>query len=239
MLDRLRRGKISGCGAAVPPLAEEAITGSPRVVAQLGPEPFTDAMRAHPDFDIIVGGRAYDPAPHVGYAAWLAGLAGEDDERDGLGTARAQRNYGAFTHVGKILECGGVCAEPKSHGAHATIYRGGVFDIAPIDPAARCTPLTVGAHTLYEKARPDILSGPGGALDIRGSTFEPLADGRTVRIRGSLFRFSTEEGRPYQFKLEAARVVGYRSMYMGSFHDRTLFLALYLQSQLYMYMEKS
>ncbi|EMR68246.1 putative caib baif family enzyme protein [Eutypa lata UCREL1] len=221
VLDRLQRGKITGCGSAVPPLVASEVEGSPRVVAQLGPEPFTDAMRAHPDFDIIVGGRAYDPAPHIGYAAWLAGLAGEDDDGD-LGSARAQTNYGAFTHVGKILECGGVCAEPKSHGAHATIYRGGVFDVTPTDPDARCTPLTVGAHTLYEKSRPDILYGPGGALDIRSSTFEQLEDGRTVRVRGSLFRFSTAEGLPYQFKLEAARVVGYRSMYMGSFHDPIL-----------------
>lgn len=230
----MRRGKISGCGTAVPPLTEEAVKGSPRIVAQLGPEPFLDAMRAHPDFDIIVAGRSYDPAPHVGYGAWQAELVGEDDDAAGtLGSKRAQRNFGAFTHVGKILECGGVCAEPKSHGAHATIYRSrdstsgaAAFVITPIDPAARCTPLSVAAHTLYEKSRPDVLQGPGGALDIQGSSFEQLADGRTVRIRGSLFHFDSAigDGRPsYQFKLEAARTIGYRTMYMGTFHDRKLY----------------
>ncbi|RYP32718.1 hypothetical protein DL767_005052 [Monosporascus sp. MG133] len=217
VIDRLRRGKISGCGSAVPELTEEAVEDTPRVVAQLGPEPFTDVMREHPDFNIIVAGRAYDPAPHVGYAAWLAGA--EDDPPD---SETARYNFGAFTHVGKILECGGVCAEPKSHGAHATVYRGGVFDVTPVDPAARCTPVTVGAHTLYEKSRPDVLHGPGGALDLRGSTFEQLEDGRTVRVRGSLFHFSTANGEPYQFKLEGARVIGYRSMFMGSFHDPIL-----------------
>ena len=227
----MRRGKISRCGTAVPALTEEAVENSPRVVAQLGPEPFLDAMRAHPDFDIIVAGRAYDPAPHVGYGAWLAGLVGEDDDAEGsLGSERAQRNFGAFTHAGKILECGGVCAEPKSLGAHATIYRGRdansgatAFDVTPIDPSARCTPLSVAAHTLYEKSRPDVLQGPGGALDIRNSSLEQLADGRTVRIRDSLFHFDSAagDGRPsYQFKLEAARIIGYRSMCMGSFHDR-------------------
>ena len=190
-------------------------------------------MCAHPDFDIIVAGRAYDPAPHVGYAAWLAGSVGEDDYREGtLGSERAKRNFGAFTHVGKILECGGVCAEPKSLGAYATIYRGcaessgsAAFDVTPIDPTAHCTPLSVGAHTLYEKSRPDILQGPGGALDLRYSSFEQLADGRTVRVRGSLFHFDSAagDGRPfYQLKLEAARIIGYRSLCMGSFHDRKI-----------------
>jgi hypothetical protein len=196
----------------VPPLTEKAIETSSRIVAQMGPEPFIDAMSAHPDFNILVGGRAYDPSPYVAYAAFVSGVQYPSQD--------AQNILGAYTHMGKIMECGGVCAEPKSAGARATMYTGGVFDVCPLDPNGRCTPLSVAAHTLYEKSRPDILYGPGGYLDVTGSIYEQLTDGRTIRARGSKFHLSSESGRPYQVKLEGAGVVGYRSMYMGSIKDR-------------------
>jgi hypothetical protein len=118
------------------------------------------------------------------------------------------------------MECGGQCATPKSHGASATVYSDGTFDISPHDPDAQCTPASVSAHTLYEKTRPDILSGPGGYLDLTASTYEQLEDGRTCRVRGGLFVFSTDAGQPYRLKLEAATTIGYRSMFMGSIRDR-------------------
>jgi hypothetical protein len=103
MVDRLRAGAVSGCGRFVPPLTEEDIEASPRVVAQLGPEPFLDAMVANPDFDIIVGGRAYDPSPYVAYAAFLSrARLGQADREE------TQRLFGGFTHMGKIMECGGL-----------------------------------------------------------------------------------------------------------------------------------
>jgi hypothetical protein len=123
------------------------------------------------------------------------------------------------------MECGASCARPKGNGASATIYEDGSFDIVPNDPASKCTPLSVSAHTLYEKTRPDILSGPGGWLDLTKSTYEQLADGRTVRCRGATFTFSRDAGKPYQIKLEGAKVVGYRAQYMGSYHDRKCVLA--------------
>jgi len=36
--------------------------------------------------------------------------------------------------MGKIMECGGVCATPKGRGATATVYTDGTFDIKPTDP---------------------------------------------------------------------------------------------------------
>ncbi|KAI0599550.1 hypothetical protein F4775DRAFT_591337 [Biscogniauxia sp. FL1348] len=218
--DRLRAGAVTGCGDCVPDLTEDDIDASARIVAQMGPEPFIDAMNANPDFDIIVGGRAYDPAPYVGYAAYLAKakLPPPASQR----SPEAQRQFGGFTHMGKIMECGGICATPKSHGAIATVYRDGSFQITPLDPGARCTPLSVAAHTLYEKARPDILYGPGGYLDLNTATYEQLKDQRSVRVRGSMFHFSQERGLPYQVKLEAAKVVGYRTIFMGSIRDPIL-----------------
>ncbi|OTA58906.1 hypothetical protein K449DRAFT_415674 [Hypoxylon sp. EC38] len=215
--ERLRAGAISGCGSCVPPLTEEDIDASTRVVAQMGPEPFIDAMKATPDFDVIVGGRAYDPAPYVAYCAYLSGLNLDDWD-----SAEVQRQFGGFTHMGKILECGGTCAEPKSHGATATVYTDGGFIISPLMPTARCTPISVAAHTMYEKSRPDILHGPGGHFDLNSATYEQLPDNRSIKVRGSVFHFSKESGLPYQVKLEAGSIIGYRSMFMGSVRDPIL-----------------
>ncbi|KAI1327043.1 hypothetical protein F5Y16DRAFT_207859 [Xylariaceae sp. FL0255] len=227
ILDRLRSNAISGCGPCVPTLTDEDITEPPCVVAQIGPEPFLDAMKAHPDFNIVLGGRAYDPAPYIAFAAYVSGVP-LDHRSDGDQEVR-RRQVGGFTHMGKIMECGGFCAEPKSPGAIATVFRNGAFDIAPLDVEARCTTTSVVAHTLYEKTRPDILHGPGGYLDLNSTAYEQLGDGRTVRVYGSTFHWSREEdgGKgQYQVKLEAARVVGERSMVMGSFKDPTLITQL-------------
>ncbi|KAI1102445.1 hypothetical protein F4804DRAFT_265541 [Jackrogersella minutella] len=215
--ERLAAGGITGCGACVPPMTEEDIDASTRVVAQMGPEPFVDAMKATPDFDVIVGGRAYDPAPYVAYCACLSKL-----NLDDRNSPEVQRQFGGFTHMGKILECGGTCAEPKSHGAIATVFKDGGFTISPLTPTARCTPISVAAHTMYEKSRPDLLHGPGGYFDLNAAIYEQLPDQRSIKVRGSMFHFSQESGRPYQIKLEAGCIVGYRSMFMGSVRDPIL-----------------
>jgi len=181
----------------------------------MGPEPFLDAMLTNPDFNVIVGGRAYDPSPYVAFAAFASKTSFKN-----AAFPSGQKLWGGFTHMAKIMECGGNCATPKSSGAGATVYSDGTFDIIPSDPEAKCTPNSVSAHTLYEKSRPDILHGPGGWLDLTKSKYEQLGDGRTCRVQGGLFTFSKDAGLPYQIKLEAATVIGYRSMYMGSIKDR-------------------
>lgn len=188
---------------------------SPQVVAQVGPEPFIDAMDAHPDFNVIIGGRAYDPAPYAAYATFQL-----KRQHGNISASEIQERYGGFLHMGKIMECGGQCSSPKTPGAIATVYPSGIFDIRPMSPSSRCTPFSVAAHALYENARPDILRGPGGALHLENTNYEQMKDGRTVRVSGSQYRSSKSEGLPHQFKLEAARVVGYRSMFMGGVKDR-------------------
>ncbi|KFA79456.1 hypothetical protein S40288_07588 [Stachybotrys chartarum IBT 40288] len=215
--ERLRNGRVTGCGVCVPELTEDDIIQSVRIVAQVGHEPFLDAMESYPDFDVIIGGRAYDPAPFVAYCLhqmkiWFPNTPPE----------KLEAIHGGFLHMGKIMECGGQCSTPKSHGAIATVYPDGVFDVQALAPASRCTPLSVAAHTLYENTRPDILRGPGGALYLNECKYEQLADGRTTRVCGSVYRPSNKDGSPYQWKLEAARVMGYRSMFMGSVRDHIL-----------------
>lgn len=212
---RLAEGVISGCGAAVPPASQKDIDDAPHIVAQMGPEPFVRAMEETPGFDLVIGGRAYDPAPFVAFAEYWLKKGAENQE-----LVTSKRLLGAFTHMGKIMECGGVCAIPKSAGALSTMYLDGTFDVRPLDPHSRCTSLSVAAHTLYEKTRPDILHGPGGYLDLSASTYEELGDGRTVRVRGGIFHSWKALGKPYTVKLEAARLSGFRSMYMGSVRER-------------------
>ncbi|KXH68918.1 hypothetical protein CSAL01_04067 [Colletotrichum salicis] len=217
ILERLNAGGISGCGVCVPPLTSKDVTDSARVVAQIGPEAFVDAMEATPDFDIIIGGRAYDPAPYVAYSMYQLKL-----QHPGLTSEQTKARHGGFLHMGKIMECGGQCSTPKSHGAVATVYESGMFDVRPIASASRCTPLSVAAHSLYENTRPDILRGPGGALHLDQAQYEQLDDQRTVRARGARFVSSSADGKPYQFKLEAARILGCRSIVLGSVKDHIL-----------------
>lgn len=217
ILKRLKAGRITGCGPCVPPLTEADVEASPHVVAQIGPEPYVDAMEANPDFNIIVGGRSYDPAPYVGYCVFQL-----KRQFPHLSAADIQPRHGGFLHMGKIMECGGQCSTPKSHGAVSTVYAKGLFDVRALAPGSKCTPRSVAAHTLYENTRPDILRGPGGALHLLDAKYEQLKDGRTIRVSGSKFVSSRADGLPYCFKLEAARVVGYRSMFFGSVADRKL-----------------
>ena len=55
-----------------PPLTLSDIDESVHIVAQMGAEPILAALQQHPDVDIVVAGRAYDPSPYAAflYAAW-------------------------------------------------------------------------------------------------------------------------------------------------------------------------
>lgn len=195
-----RDGRVAPCSAAVPELQESDIDDSSRIVAQMGLEPWLKAMNEHPNFDIIIGGRSYDPAPYAAFCVW-----------------KGFPDLGIAYHMGKIMECGALCAKPKSKEALAVV-RQGSFDIRPLAPGARCTKISVSAHTLYEKSRPDILLGPGGALHLGTATYEELPDRRTVRVRGAKFIPETQ----YTIKLEGARVRGYRTAFIGGFRDPIL-----------------
>ncbi|KAI8307587.1 hypothetical protein K4K61_003474 [Colletotrichum sp. SAR11_59] len=217
IFDRLKGRRITGCGTCVPALTEGDVEATPRVVAQVGPEPFIDAMEADPDFDVIIGGRAYDPAPYVAYSMFQL-----KRQHPGLSEQELEDRHGGFLHMGKIMECGGQCSTPKLHGAVATVYQDGVFDVRPIAAESRCTPPSVATHSLYENTRPDILRGPGGALHLDAAKYEQLEDDRTVRVRGAEFKSSAVSAQPYQLKLEGAKILGYRSIVLGSVRDHIL-----------------
>jgi crotonobetainyl-CoA:carnitine CoA-transferase CaiB-like acyl-CoA transferase len=117
--------------------------------------------------------------------------------------------------MGKIMECGGICAVPKGRSMIATMRKDS-FDLTPLSPGERCTPLSVAAHTLYEKTRPDRLPGPGGVLNLEQAKYEQITE-KTCRISGAKF-FET----PYQVKLEGVTYLGHRTIFIGGIRDPIL-----------------
>ena len=178
-------------------LTVEDINKATRIVAQMGVEPFIKALKLKPD--VIIAGRAYDPA----VIASLPIMKGFDK--------------GLAIHMGKILECGCMACEPASgfDVLVATIQKD-CFILKPPNKAKKCTKESVAAHTLYEKDNPIKLGLPGGLLDLTNVNFEEIGD-RSVRVSGSKF---IEE--KYTVKLEGARKIGYRTIFIAGARDPIL-----------------
>jgi len=161
----------------------------------MGVQPFIAAHKE--SADVILAGRAYDPAV---FAA-LAVAEGYD--------------MGLATHLGKILECAAICAMPGSGSDCIFGYIGtDYFRVEPLNPIRKCTTVSVAAHTLYEKTDPCILPGPGGHLDLTETRFEQETE-KTVRVSGSKFI----PGETYSLKLEGARKIGYRTVSIAGTRD--------------------
>ena len=186
----------------VDPIDDQGIGACTSIVAQMGPEPIISALES--DADIVLCGRAYDPA----VIAALPMLRGGDP--------------GLAHHMGKIMECGAQCAVP---GAASDCMIGSLdadgFTLTPSNPERLCTTTSVAAHTLYEKSDPASLPGPGGTLDLSACRFENAGD-RGVRVTGSRFVPET----PYRVKLEGAALVGYRSISIAGVRDPGMIAAI-------------
>jgi hypothetical protein len=190
----LKAGCIEPLGP-VPPLDQREVDAATVVVAQMGAEPFLKALDESEGVDVVVSGRAYDPSPTAAMAI-----------RAGFDPALAW-------HMGKIMECGALCAEPVGRNVMGYLRRDH-FEIEPLNPAERCTTASVAAHTLYEKTHPFRLAGPGGTLDLSQCKYEQVSD-RRVRVSGSRF----EPSRPYTVKLEGAKISGWRSIFIAGARD--------------------
>ncbi|WP_158940167.1 acyclic terpene utilization AtuA family protein [Burkholderia sp. S171] len=184
---------------SAPPI--DASTFDSPVVGMMGTEPIMAAIEQ--GAQVILAGRASDSAL---YAAVPVALGADP---------------GLAWHAAKTLECGAACAVvPAADSMFATI-RDDHFDIEPLDPEARCTPLGIAAHTLYENANPFLLTEPGGVIDTEAATYEAL-DERRVRVRGSRFHPSDE----YTIKLEGAAIAGYQTVIVGGVRDPHVIKAL-------------
>ena len=142
----MNEGTLSPLGKTVPQITKERLYATTRMVAQMGHEPIVAALET--GADIILCGRAYDPAPFAAVAALHKG------------------DLALGYHMGKILECAALCAVP---GTTKDCMLGALqedsFVISPLSDRRVCTPLSVAAHTFYEKDHPYLLHGPGWMLD--------------------------------------------------------------------------
>lgn len=191
-------GKVTPCGA-VAELVKAEVDAATCIVAQMGLEPFVEALKEHPDVDIIIAGRAYDPSPYAGYCV-----------------AQGITNLGIAYHMGKVMECGAHGGTPKTREALAYVWNDR-FEMLPLQSHARCTAYSLASHSLYENARGDFHPGPGGAIDLTKAEFFE-AEGRWGGSRGATFQVPDT----YTVKLEGAKVTGYRTITQGSIRDPIL-----------------
>ncbi|HYE81430.1 MAG TPA: acyclic terpene utilization AtuA family protein [Clostridia bacterium] len=191
---KMKKGDVAPLGPA-PELTEEALDLTTDVVSQMGHEPIIEALDK--GAQLIVAGRCYDPSVFAAYAI--------------------HKGYdpGLAYHLGKILECGALCAEPGTTKDCIMGYlREDHFLVEPMNPKRKCYITTVAAHTLYEKEHPYHLFGPGLELDLSGCTFEQQGDG-VVKAAGSKFI----KPREYYLKMEGAAKVAYRTLVIAGIRD--------------------
>jgi len=191
---KLKKGQVIPLEPAGPITAKD-VDESVRIVAQIGEEPYIKALEA--GADVILAGRSYDPALFAALPL-----------KKGFDKALA-------LHMGKILECAAIAAVPGS-GSDCLFgtLRKDHFVLETLSPARKCTTLSVAAHTLYEKTNPYFLPGPGGALDLHGTTFTQVKE-NAVMVKGTKF-VPTDK---YFVKLEGVRRIGYRTFSIAGTKD--------------------
>ncbi|WP_242966423.1 acyclic terpene utilization AtuA family protein [Clostridium sp. BSD9I1] len=194
----IKESKVEGMSKNIPVLTEDIVDETNNIVAQMGVEPILEALENKAD--IIICGRAYDPAPFAAIGIY-----------NGFDKALSY-------HLGKILECGALCAEPGSaKDCIMGVLSKDSFEVYPINKARRCTPISVAAHTFYEKDHPYILKGPGIVLNLEDCEFEAVSENR-VRVKGSRI----EKTPVYKIKLEGARQKAFRTFVMAGVRDPIL-----------------
>ncbi|ACK42617.1 MULTISPECIES: acyclic terpene utilization AtuA family protein [Dictyoglomus] len=176
-------------------LTVEDLQNVNNIVAQIGISPFIEAYKK--GVNIILAGRSYDPAPFSAipiYKGYPKGLS---------------------YHLGKILECGAIAAEPGSgrDGLMGLIFEDR-FEVYPLNEDRKCTVISVAAHTLYEKSDPYHLIGPDGVIDLTKSVFIQK-DERTVSVMGSEFIESKDKW----IKIEGAKYLGIRGVCIAGIRD--------------------
>ena len=191
---KLRQGKIRPLHPA-PPISEEVIDRASHIVGMMGTEPYL---------------RAIEEGAHVV-------LAGRSSDTSIFAALPIKWGFpsGVAWHAAKILECGAASVTVRRHpdGMMAWI-RKDHFVVEPPNPDYVCTPQSIASHTLYENAHPFHLLEPSGLLDVTNARYEASND-RAVRVWGSEF----VPAETYTVKLEAAELVGYQSVIIGSIRD--------------------
>lgn len=174
-----------------PQLDEDALRES-TIVGQMGIHPLITALENGAQY--IFAGRACDIA-----------LFASDMVRRGI-------DAGLAYHVGHVLECGALACDPGSPSdcLVAEVYDDGSARFVAPNPARRCTPYSIAAHSLYEESHPQLQFYPEGVLVMEHTNFTSC-NARTTGIRGSRF---VNAGKPWplSIKMEGARRLGARKV---------------------------
>ncbi|MCA1040949.1 DUF1446 domain-containing protein [Bacillus infantis] len=216
VLEAQQNGKVRPMSPNVPDLSEKRILETNGIVAQMGHEPILEALKG--GAGIIVCGRSYDPSPFAAVGI----LHGKDS--------------GLSYHLGKILECGALCAEPgTTKDSILGTIKDDCFTVRSLNPSRICTKISVAAHTFYEKEHPFLLHGPGFLLDLSDCRFTELGEGE-VEVSGS--RYIPAE--QHLIKLEGARKTSYRTVVFAGIRDPILLeniqdIELQVEKQVYAY----
>jgi hypothetical protein len=170
-------------------LGPDDVRAAERVVALIGPEPVMAALDSGADG--VITGRALD----IGLFMALPMLRG------------LPRSVAA--HAGKLLECGGLAAEPGDSGQclWARVTADG-FEVRSPSPEHEVGVRSLVSHTFYERAHPSLEANPGGTLDLRSATYELTAEGG-VWCAGAEW---IDE--PYTVLMEGATRTGFRAISM-------------------------
>lgn len=193
---KLSSNNIRPLSANTPDLNNQIIDSFCGVVGQISHDKVQEALEH--DAKVIIAGRCYDPAIFAAFASFK-----------GYDLALAY-------HMGKILECGAICAVPGSakdciigelHFDH--------FNIVSLNPIRKVTKQSVAAHTFYEKDNPVVLHGPGTVLNLTNAKFEQVDT--VVKVSGSKI---TEPAKT--IKLEGSSLVGYRTIMIAGIRDEVL-----------------
>lgn len=193
--ERLRRGAWTGGLDGRAALRSADLEATDTAVAVMGAEPIVDALNS--GADVIIAGRACDPAL---FAAPLLG-------------AGYPRDIAYFS--GKLLECASFCAEPFAgkESVIGTVTRDSIV-LEPMHDGQRCTPGSVAAHAMYERA--DALREylPGGYVDMSDCVYEAI-DERRTKVSGARWVSDSR----YTVKIEGAGKVGERAFMIVGIRD--------------------
>lgn len=191
---KLRSGKIRPLDSQLP-ASEKDIDESVRIVGQIGVGPFIASLDG--GAQVVLAGRACDTAIYAAPAI------------------RAGFDQGLAFHMGKIMECGCLCAEPQSGSDIMTaVIEKDSFVLEPANPARRCTVARVAAHTMYEQSNPCRIYEPDGVIDLERSVYTQLSN-RAVRVSNSRFAPAARK----TIKVEGARLAGFRTITLAHVKD--------------------
>lgn len=198
VMEAFETDRLKKMSPNVPDVTEQTLNETHSIVAQMGHESIVQALEQ--GCDIIICGRAFDPSVYAAAGIFFG------------------KDPGLSYHLGKILECGALCAEP---GTTKDCILGTIkkdsFTVQALNPSRMCTAASVAAHTFYEKDHPYLLHGPGFMLDLSGCTFHDEGSG-IVEVSGSMYIPSNE----YWIKLEGARKTAYRTFVIAGVRDPLL-----------------